>query len=776
MANSRSSSKPTPSASFTERWLLSGPGPPKNRRRNPLWRFRRFLLLVALFGMGVVLGGVTLLAQEPLPPLDDPFVELKQTTYVCTAEIDNNCSADVAALALSAGENRQIVAYEEIPPVLVNAVVAAEDKDYFSHRGLDPAGIGRALYQDIREGNTNQGGSTITQQYVKNAFLTSDRTLVRKLKEATLAVKLDQQLSKEEILERYLNLIYFGRGAYGIQAAAQSYFAKNVDELDIADSAYLAGLIRSPSTADAIRDPEEATRRRATVLARMVADGYISQPQADEANARDWSSVVDGKRGEDTPTLAGSPDGSDYFLEAVRQQLVELENNGNGGLKGEVYTAGWRVYTTLDPQLQSAAFESVTEVVDPRVNPEDPSASLLALDRQGRVVAMVGGFDFTSSQVNLALGREGGGSGRQPGSAFKTFALAEAIEQGISAESLYPAPSVIEIPGANNGGTWTVRGGSSPDGYRDLIDALRGSSNVVYAQLMVDVGSQSVVELANRLGVSAHLDPVNALVLGSGEVSVLDMASAYSTIANGGIAQPPVLIERIEDSKGVVRCWYPVDGKCQEFGARLGQLVLDPAIARQVTYALSRVVEAGTGRGVREFFDQPAAGKTGTTQDSRDAWFVGFTCELTAAVWMGYPGAPGEAPRFMTDVRGIEVQGGNLPTDIWGSFMAQASRITLDRSQASCAGLNLQTEFPGKRLNTELSTTTLPPCAPILVTEPPAVGEEGDALATTVPEETTTTEPCEFVDPDPSQTTTTPEELGEPSTSQSTTTQTTASG
>lgn len=699
--------------------------------------------------MGIVLGGLTLLAQEPLPPLDDPFVALSQTTYVCTAEVEQGCSADNAARELSAGEDRQIVLYSDIPQTVINAVVAAEDKDYFSHYGLDPAGIARALYQDIRERSASQGGSTITQQYVKNAFLTPDRTLSRKLKEATLAVKLNQQLSKEEILERYLNLIYFGRGAYGIQAAAQNYFDKNVGELDVAEAAYLASLIRSPSTADAERDPVEATRRRATVLARMVADGYISQTQADDANAQDWSGIVSRNQTEETPTSQASNDGSAYFLEAVRQQLVGLEAE----LSGETYTAGWRVYTTLDRQLQRAAFDTITDVTDPRANADDPSASLIALDNQGRVVAMVGGYDFGESQVNLSLGRAGGGSGRQPGSSFKTFALAEAIEQGISAQSLYSAPTVIEIPEANNGATWTVRGGSSPDGYRDLIDGLRGSSNVVYAQLMVDVGSQSVVELANRLGVSASLEPVNALVLGSGEVSVLDMAAAYSTISNEGVRHEPVMIQRIEDVNGNVICWYPVAGSCQD-DQPSGESVLDASIARQVTYALTQVVEAGTARGVREFFDLPAAGKTGTTQDARDAWFVGFSCELTTAVWMGYPGGPGEGPRFLTDFRGIEVHGGDFPVDMWAVFMAKAAAIRGPEA-TSCTELATQQDFPGKQLNTELSTTTLPPCAPlpeVVSTEP--LGD-GEPVATTIVQDTKTTEPCEVVEPDPALTTTT---------------------
>ncbi len=703
--------------SYTGSPFLAGPGKIPNRRRNPLWRIRRVLFLLGLVGLVALVGGVAYLAQEPLP--EDDFGALAQTTFLCTAEVDEGCGPDVAVAQFSAGEDREVIAYAEIPQVMIDATIATEDKDFFTHGGVDPFGIARALYRDLRNDGLRQGGSTITQQYVKNTFLTSDRTLDRKLKEATLAVKLEQELTKEEILERYLNRIYLGRGAYGVQAAAQAYFGKDASELDLADSAFLAGLIRAPGTADPANDPDEATRRRSTTLNRMVSEGYITQAQADEANLRDWSTVRPVQDRSGLGEVKGAAFGTEYFVEAVRQELAVLYPDG------ALYTSGYRVYTTLDLGLQQVAYDTVLAELP---NESDPSASIVALDRQGQVVAMMGGKDFDVSQVNLALGTMGGGSGRQPGSSFKPIVLAEAISQGISMKSLYAAPSSITLEGANDGADWVVSGGGAPDGYRDLLSALQASSNVVFAQLMLDVGPANVVELAHRLGVTAPLAPVNSLVLGADEVSVLDMAAAYSTLANQGVRYAPVMIERIEDANGEVVCWYPVDGACTEGPGRTptDSAALDPQVAREVNYAMEQVVLAGTGRNAQ--FGRPAAGKTGTTQDARDAWFVGFTCDLTAAVWMGYSGAPGQPTQTMSDFRGAEVHGGDYPAEMWSRFMAAATA-----SAPPCDSLATSGDFSGEIRNTELSTTTtLPTCAG------PVEGTEATAAA----DPSATTEPC----------------------------------
>lgn len=727
--------------------LLDGPRPTRNRRRNPLWRFRRLLFLVGLFGLGALLGGVLILSQIELDLAADDVGELAQTTYVCTAEIAEDCGPDVATAQFSAGEDREIVSYEQVPDVVIWAVVATEDKDFFTHHGIDPWGISRAVYQDIRNQSASQGGSTITQQYVKNAFTGADRTIVRKLREATLAVKLEREWTKEEILERYLNRIYFGRGSYGIQAAAQNYFGKDVEELDLADAAFLAGLIRAPSRADPAINPDEATRRRATTLVRMVADGYITQAQADEANQRDWSTTVPNSERGGLGEVRGAAFGSEYFVEAVRQELALLYPDG------ELYTGGLRVYTTLDPELQRAAYTTAAEVVDPTVNPDDPAASIVAVDANGLVLAMMGGYDFEQSQVNLATGRAGGGSGRQPGSAFKVFALAEALEQGYSSGSFFSAPSSIVIPNANDGADWDVSGGGSPDGYRDLVDGLRVSSNVVYAQLMVELGPSSVVELSQRLGVSADLPSVNSLVLGSGEVSVLDMAAAYATIANQGVRYQPVFIERIEHPDGSI-CWYPSEGACASGPGRSPTVAnaLEPSIAQQVTYAMTQVVNEGTGQAAAAGLPWPVAGKTGTTQDNRDAWFVGFTCDLTAAVWMGHTGAPGEPVRTMADFRGESVSGGGLPAELWNAFLQKVVESEWASGNEPCQELATRVDSEGLVLNEELSTTTLPPC---LEQAQPRSGGSTTESSTTGPSTTqaagqaTTTDPDETSLPPP---------------------------
>jgi len=739
--------------------LLSGPGKPRNRRRNPLWRFRRMLFLLALLGLGTIIGGVAVLSQEQLEPLDE-LDSLAQTSYLCTAEVTSGCGPENATASFSAGEDREIVTYDQIPQVAIDAVVATEDGDFFSHKGVDPYGITRAFWRDVRNEGLTQGGSTITQQLIKIEQLSPERSITRKLKEATLAIKLERELSKEEILTRYLNIIYFGRGAYGIQAASQVYFGKDVEQLDLADAAFLAGLIRAPSTADPAKDPDEATRRRATTLLLMVNDELITQPQADEANNRDWSTLLQGPQREGLRQVKGL--GTEYFVEAVRQQLSSIESLPEGA----TYTSGLRIYTTLDQRLQTAAYNTV--VSRGFGSPGQAAGSIVAVDEKGYVRAMMAGADFSESQVNLALGRDGGGSGRQPGSSFKPFVLAEALEQGFSARSQFAAPTVVEIPEANDGETWTVKGGGSSDGYRDLLDGLRVSSNVVYAQLMVEVGPGSVVELANRLGVSADLPAVNALVLGSGEVSVLDMAAAYSTLENQGIKYDPILIERIELG-GEVVCWYPVDGVCADAEGRAGEAVLDASIANQVTFGMEQVVSSGTGRAIPALLGEgvPAAGKTGTTQDARDAWFVGYTCDLTAAVWMGFVGAPGEPVQVMQNYLGLdEVHGGDFPAEMWGDFMARARAIGDPELTPGCDGFTPPSSFPGIELNPELSTTTLPPCAALGPPETVLVDGPDGSVVETVP--SPTTEPCQIPQGDPTDGSTTTVVDGESTTTSDT--------
>jgi penicillin-binding protein 1A len=739
----------------TGKQARSRSGPAKRRpvagrraqRRSFLWRWRRGFFLVGLLLVASVAGTGFVLAQIELPPARIQ----QQTSFICTAEVTEpgGCNQDTATARLYAEEDRVDVTLDEVPEVLVAAVLAAEDRDFFDHRGVDPVGIARAAYRDIRGEGVQQGGSTITQQYVKLVYLTSERTITRKIKEAVLAVKLEQELSKEEILERYLNLVYFGRGAYGVGTAARAYFGKDVSQLDLAEAAYLAGLIRAPEAADAVRDAEEASRRRRTVLAGMLEEGMIDQAAHDAADAQPWVAAAPGARtlAEGETVLAreerqglgpvrGADYGTTYFVEHVRQVL----RDEYGFTDDQIYGGGLRIYTTLDHEAQRAAYETIAATLD---RPEDPPSSIVAID-DGYVRAMVGGRDFATSEFNYATGS--GGVGRQPGSSMKPFVLATAISQGVSLNSRFESPGSLVIPRANAGADWRVSNyGGTEQGVLNLIDATRVSSNTAYAQLMMEVGPDDVVALANRMGID-DLDPVNALVLGTEEVSPLEMAEAYSVFANEGTHVEPLVITRVEYPDG--RTFVPPQPT---------EDVLDSAVTAQVTYALRGVVERGTATAAR--LGVPAAGKTGTTQDNRDAWFVGYLPNgMTAAVWMGYEpivNADGSTePRFMNDVHGRAVTGGSFPAEMWHDFVSR----WLDSSGAEVGSFpSVDSSFPGTILNSELTTTTstLPECG----------AAPGDATATTArcrpttttsaPASTTTSAPASTTTTSPPSTTTT---------------------
>jgi 1A family penicillin-binding protein len=685
-------------------------------RRSFLWRWRRLLFLLGLLGVAGVAGAGYVLSSIPLPPERTP----EQTSFICGADVTSGCGPANAIAELHAEQDRVLVDLDDVPQVLIDAVLAAEDRDFFDHGGIDPLGIGRAAWADIRNRGRTQGGSTITQQYVKNVYLSSERTLVRKLKEAVLAVKLERELGKEQILERYLNTVYFGRGAYGVGAAARAYFGNPVNDLGIAESAYLAGLIRAPESADATEHPEEATRRRRSVLDAMVEEGSITAQERDAADAVPWTWPWVLPKDETPESMevsaAAAAADAEYFVEYVRQYLSERYGDAR------VYGGGLRVYTTIDLRMQQAAVDAVASTLD---QPGDPSGSVVAVDDGGFVRVMVGGSDFATNQVNLAVGRAGGGSGRQPGSTFKAVALAEAVREGYSVMSTFRAPSTITIPEANAGGDWEVDNYDGEEfGVLDLIDATRLSVNTVYAQLMVELGAENVVRMANDLGVSAELQPDNALVLGGGEVSVLDMASAFSTFADGGVHRTPIVVTRVETA----------DGQVLESNAPEETTVLTPEQNTVVTYCLRQVIANGTGTAAA--FGKEAAGKTGTTTGYRDAWFVGYTPRLTAAVWMGYPD-PDEngEPVPMDDVHGRRVTGGSFPAEMWRKFMEVATE-GIDTGE-----FPEPEDFEGIILNEDLITTTteatLPPST-TEATEPPSTTTE-----TTEPPPTTTetTEP-----------------------------------
>ena len=703
---------------------------PRPRRARPggdrsiLWRWRRGLFVVGLVFVATSGGAAAVVFNTELPPEES----LLQTSFVCAADVSEACGPDNAIASFSAEEDRTNVRLEQIPVVMQQAVLATEDRDYYEHGGVDPVGIARALYRDVRGTGATQGGSTITQQYVKNVYLSSERSIVRKVKEAVLAVKLERELSKDEILERYLNTIYFGRGAYGVNAAARAYFDKDVDDIGLLEASYLAGLIRSPGGADALENPEEAARRRLTVLEAMAAEGYIDGEERDAVDAVPIQTgvVIEKDRqglGRVKGNTADDNIGTKYFVEAVRRQIADRYG------EEVLYGGGLRIYTTIDFELQRAAWDAVTSTLD---QPTDPDAALVAVDQYGYVKAMVGGRDFETDEVNLALGAQAGGSGRGAGSSFKPFVLAEAIRQGISLNSKFDAPATItfdDVQGAKPGEPWKVSNyGDTEQGVLDLVDATRVSSNTAYSQLMLEVGPGNVATLANQLGVSAELPAVPALVLGSGDVSPLDMATGYSTFANRGVHNDPIFIAKIEqvDEDG--------DLNVIDQAVPTGERVLSEEEADLVTYCLQEVVQDGTGASAG--FGKPAAGKTGTTQDNKDAWFVGYTPELTAAVWVGYadPLPDGSVPTMDADSpvstsRGLDgVTGGSLPASIWRKFMVAASEGVDTGSFVE------PSEFPGTVLHDELEQTTT--TAP---TSSTSSSTTSTTTSTTVPETTTTT-------------------------------------
>ncbi|MDQ4142478.1 MAG: PBP1A family penicillin-binding protein [Actinomycetota bacterium] len=556
-------------------------------------------------------------------------------------------AADGSFLARFYKENRSPVELEDVSPKLVDAVLAAEDTNFYKHAGYDLRAIARALVVNIDEGEVVQGGSTITQQYVKNTFFRNPaRTLERKTRELRLALEVERLYSKREILERYLNTVYLGHGAYGVQAAAETYFRHSAGSLTTREAALIAGLIKAPSDYDPYLHPKKARQRRRYVLDRLVA--------TDRLPARVAARIAKSGLGvaNDPPLLRTR---QPYFVGAVRQEILNDERLGpSAGARDKLlHEGGLEIDTTLDRELQREAQRAVEGVLNRR---GDPQAALVAIrPKTGEIVAMVGGRDWSTSQVNLALGAAGGGSGRQPGSSFKPLAAAAAMEAGIPLSQEYDsAPAVLDL---GQGETWSVSNAEGQDyGAQPLDEALVRSINGVYARLALEIGGGAIASQARLMGVKSQLPSLPSIALGATEVSVLDMAAAYSTLANGGTAVEPTTIESLRTANGKI---YEPD-----------QEVIPGALSAGNAYLLTRVLEdvIVRGTGMAANIGRPAAGKTGTTDDYADAWFVGYTPHLVTAVWVGYP--EGRIP--MTSVHGVRVMGGTLPAQIWQRFMSVA--------------------------------------------------------------------------------------------------------
>lgn len=561
-------------------------------------------------------------------------------------------ASDGSLLARLFRQNRVLLdAEDDIPSVLQDAVLAAEDARFFDHAGYDVRAIARAAIVNLEEGEIEQGGSTITQQYVKNTFFrNAPRTFKRKARELRLAIEVERRYSKEEILDRYLNTVYLGQGAYGVKVAAKTYFGRGVQSLSVREAALLAGLIKAPSFYDPRRHPRRAKKRRNWVLDRMVAIDKLDSETAEKAKRSGLGIIPDPPR-----TKTRQP----YFVEAVKREVLTDRRFGRTERERAraLYRGGLRVETTLEPDLQRMAEEAIERNLG---EPGDPEAALVAIrPSTGAIVAMVGGSDWNISQVNLALGRAGGGSGRQSGSAFKPIAAAAALEQGISLERRYAAgPASFLMP---DGSTWIVRNSEgTAGGTLPLGEATVRSVNGVYARLALDIGPGAIATQAKMMGVRTKLPDTNpSIVLGSEEISVLDLTTAYATLANNGTAVEPTTIEKVRTGTGeIIRPQQKIVPEA-----------VSPGNAYLLTKVLEQVITRGTGKAAN--IGRPAAGKTGTTNDYKDAWFAGYTPDLAVAVWVGY-----RYPRPMTNVRGVRVAGGTFPAAIWRDFMVDALRGT----------------------------------------------------------------------------------------------------
>ena len=548
--------------------------------------------------------------------------------------------------ALHTEQNRSPVPLDRVPKVVVDAIVDVEDARFWDHGGVDLRATVRALMSNVSAGDVREGGSTITQQLVKNALLTPERSVDRKVREAVLSVRMEKELSKREILERYLNTVYFGNASYGLQAAAETYFNTDVQQLDAGQAAFLAGLIHDPIGADPMKHPTIARRNRDYALDRMVGLRHLDAGEA----ARLKQTPVPTSISRPLPAV------NDYFVEEVKQRLLDDRRLGETAQERyrAVFEGGLKIVTTLDPRMQQLAQTKVHETL-PETRGEFTAALVSVDSTTGAVRSLVGGPGFEQFKYNIVTQ----GAGRQPGSSFKPFVLVAALEAGFGPRDTIngTAPCTFEMPAGQE--PWSPENfEGSAGGVMSVADATAKSVNCAYARLGFVVGFNKIAEVAKRMGIRTTVLPeVPSMALGSTDVHPLDMASAYATLAADGIHHTPYFVERIEDRRG--RVVYE--------GRTDGERVLDPQHARMATEVLRGVVDHGTGTRAK-LGRRPVAGKTGTSQEHQNAWFVGYTPQLTTAVWMGSP--HGNVP--MRNVGGVKVTGGSYPARIWGAYMSEA--------------------------------------------------------------------------------------------------------
>ena len=616
------------------------------------------------------------------------------------------------------GENRKMASLDKMPPSLLDALVAKEDERFREHAGVDIWGIIRAFWADVQAGGAVEGASTITQQYVKNAYLSGDQSLTRKIKEAAIALEIERRYEKNDILGMYLNTVYFGNNAYGVEAAAQTYFSKSTEDLTIGESATLISLLWSPSSLGS--DREESTNQRNLVLNKMRDEGYITRQDhmkaLDEKLPERWPKAPMTETGLTGPALTKD------FAEFVQEELVNRYGS-NTVLGGNL-----SVYTTLDLGAQATAQETLYNEQNGYLkNPDDPDAALVSIEPQsGRVTAMLGSRD-EESKFNLVTKAR-----RQPGSSFKPFALIAALEQGIDPSTQFISEKKQYALDSGEGKTenWEVDNYEKQDhGPISLQEALWLSDNSVFTDLVLNAngrglkdGPEAVVDVAHRLGVTANLNTHPSIALGSNEVSPLDMATAYATIANEGKKVTPTGIEKVVQNEGQKdeEILYTAPEK-QE-----GEQVIAPEVAHTATEIMVGDITQGIADKAA-LGDRPAAGKSGTTENFFDSWFIGFTPQLATGLWMGYEEG-GKTLDGLLNIGGQ--QNGPLapPTIIWRSYMMQ---VLKDKPVEKFEDINVSQTLDSTGATNAESATTIPSAhvQPTGATQPPPPSDAATPLS-----------------------------------------------
>ncbi len=597
-------------------------------------------VLCVAFLMSVTLGtaawGVPPAREEDLP-------NLSQLAIFQPGEPSLLYDDDGRVFGSIVPEYRIFVPLSRIPLKLRQAIIAAEDARFYEHGALDLQGIARAAVRNLMSASVKEGGSTITQQLAKTLFLSHERTIGRKVKELQLAGELEQRYTKDQILEMYLNAIYFGHGAYGVEAAARIYFSKSVTGLTLSETALLAGLVRAPGRYSPLIDVKRAKARRQYVLDRMVATGALKQPQARRANLTPVS----------VNPMFRSKGMAPWFIDYVRAQLDERLG------QTLVRQGGLKIYTTLNAGMQRAAVKAISRGIGAIAQRRKeqtagvtaaPEGALIALDaRSGEIKALVGGSDYSHSQFNRVVQAR-----RQPGSAFKPFVYAAAFERGLTAATISDdAPISFEIGAGRRSDTWAPENVDRK--YRGpvtLRHALEESINVPTVRLIAAIGVDPVIDLARRLGITSELRREYAMALGVSEVSLLELTSAYQAFANRGTLAPPFAIRRVVGpGEIVIEEQFPQP-----------QQVMSEEVAFVLTSVLEGVVERGTGKAARRI-GRPVAAKTGTTQAAEDLWFIGYTPSVVAGVWLGY-----DQRRSI----GSHETAGKVAAPIWVDFVKQS--------------------------------------------------------------------------------------------------------